>query len=605
MRILAAAVAIVATLWLPSSAGAGVVAIPSPFGHVCTAQNGVFFCPTASDSQRVPSFDGVPLDVDVTLPAAKPPYPAIVMLHGFPGTKASFEATSSSGSPSSTQTYHYNNVYFAQRGYAVINYSARGFGRSCGDSSSRTAPACNRGWFHFADQRWEAHDTQFLLSTLADEGIVNPGRIGVTGTSYGGGQSMELAFLRDRIRMTSGALIPWKSPGGKSLHISAAWPRWGWSDFLDAAAPNGRFLDYRTPGVNQSIKPIGVPKQSVLNRLYLGGVILGYLAPAGADPTADLGTWKNKFLAGEPYGSYVSGVAKQFIKYKSALSLGTTPAPLLVMNGWTDPIFPVTEALRAYNYLRGHHKKAAVSLQLGDVGHFRAGNALGAYKVFNGQGSAFFDHYLKGQSGQPKAGSVTAMGQGCPKGKVAPGKLTVSSYSKFARGDIHLAATKSKSLGPGPSTDPLGKAFDPVSNGDPCSTVTNGLPKDSLVLSLKSPGFTLAGATTISATIGNNKKFGQIDARLWDVTKSGRRLIDIGTYRLKPGQKGQVTFQLFGNEYTFAKKDKLQLELVGHDAPMFLRDPSFKVSVSNVTADIPTRDKPSAARGILPPPSLH
>ena len=42
---------------------------PNPFGHACAPQNGVLFCPTATDAQRVPSFDGVPLDVDVTLPA--------------------------------------------------------------------------------------------------------------------------------------------------------------------------------------------------------------------------------------------------------------------------------------------------------------------------------------------------------------------------------------------------------------------------------------------------------------------------------------------------------------------------------------------------------
>ena len=61
--------------------------------------------------------------------------PLILMLHGFPGSKTSFESTSPAGKPKDTQTYHWNNVYFAQRGYAVINYTARGFGRSCGGCS--------------------------------------------------------------------------------------------------------------------------------------------------------------------------------------------------------------------------------------------------------------------------------------------------------------------------------------------------------------------------------------------------------------------------------------------------------------------------------------
>src|ERR1700735_598389 len=39
------------------------------FGHACKFPDWVRFCPTEGLSQRVPSFDGVPLDVDVTLPA--------------------------------------------------------------------------------------------------------------------------------------------------------------------------------------------------------------------------------------------------------------------------------------------------------------------------------------------------------------------------------------------------------------------------------------------------------------------------------------------------------------------------------------------------------
>jgi hypothetical protein len=39
---------------------------PLPFGHACAPREGMLFCPTATDAERVPSFDGVPLDVDVT-----------------------------------------------------------------------------------------------------------------------------------------------------------------------------------------------------------------------------------------------------------------------------------------------------------------------------------------------------------------------------------------------------------------------------------------------------------------------------------------------------------------------------------------------------------
>src|SRR5436305_4186908 len=181
----------------PALAAAG----PVPFGHACSATQGVRFCP-GSVRARVPSFDGVPLDADVTLPATgNGPFTTIVMLHGWGGDKTAFES-SSGPNGDGNETYHYNNVYFAQQGYAVLNYSARGWGDSCGSASSRAAdPAgCAQGWLHLADQRYEAHDTQYLLGLLVDEGITNPGAIGVTGSSYGGGQSIELAFLRNRVR---------------------------------------------------------------------------------------------------------------------------------------------------------------------------------------------------------------------------------------------------------------------------------------------------------------------------------------------------------------------------------------------------------------------
>ncbi len=117
---------LVATLGFAADAFA---APPEPFGHSCEAQNGVLFCPTTSRAERVPTFDGVPLDVDVTLPAqGNGPFPTIVMLHGWGGSKTAFESTSPAGG--------YNNNFFARQGYAVVNYTARGWGDSCGGAAA-------------------------------------------------------------------------------------------------------------------------------------------------------------------------------------------------------------------------------------------------------------------------------------------------------------------------------------------------------------------------------------------------------------------------------------------------------------------------------------
>ena len=57
-----------------------------------------------------------------------------------------------------------------------------------------------------------------------DEGVADPNRIGATGESDGGGVSLELETLKDRVMSTSGALSPWTSPAGTALHIAAAAP---------------------------------------------------------------------------------------------------------------------------------------------------------------------------------------------------------------------------------------------------------------------------------------------------------------------------------------------------------------------------------------------
>src|SRR3954447_24398817 len=118
---------------LPATADAAV----TPFGHECTVKNNVRFCPTSDLASRPLSFDGTPIDVDVTLPAeGNGPFPTILLLHGLGGTKTSFEALN--GDDAS-----YSSWFFAQHGYAVVTPTARGFGNSCGKSEGPGDSACS------------------------------------------------------------------------------------------------------------------------------------------------------------------------------------------------------------------------------------------------------------------------------------------------------------------------------------------------------------------------------------------------------------------------------------------------------------------------------
>ena len=573
----------VLALALPAAAQAA-----DPFGHPCTAQNGVRFCPTSDDAQRVPSWDGVPLDVDVTLPpAGEGPFPAIVMMHGWGGNKSSFESATPEGNGGAN--YHYNNTYFAQQGYVVLTPSARGFGRSCGAIDSRTSPGCDQGWVRLADQRYEVRDVQHLLGLLVDQGIVMPNRIGATGISYGGIQSLSLATLRDNIRLPNGSRQRWRSPKGTDLKIAAAFPRWGASDLTYSLEPNGRFLDFGDYHVGQSIEPGGVQKQSYVSVLYASGNAFGFYAPPGAPFNADITGWKALTDRGEPETPEVLRVGRELTRYHSMAGVPAEPAPLLVQNGWTDDLFPAPEALRVWRILR-RIKTARVAFQFGDFGHPRGANKAAVDQALNTQGAKFFAAHLKGAGKGPRRGSVTAYTQTCPADAPAGGPFRARSWDKLHPGTVRFRASATQKVTSSGGDPEIAKAIDPIGGEKPCEPLSAARAPGTAIASRKvAKPYTLLGLPTVRAQIKTKGRGGMIAARLWDVSGGTQTLVSRGIYRLRDNQKGKVVFQLFGNGWRFARGHTAKLELVGSDAP-FVRASnfSFSVKVSKLSVDLPT-----------------
>jgi len=540
----------------------------------------------------------VPLDVDVTLPpeAIQPPYPTIAMLHGYGGEKSDFESADPNGDGSTT--YHYNNAYFANQGYAVLNYTARGFGHSCGGgpTADHSGP-CGQGYIRLADTRYEARDTQHLLGLLVDEGIAEPASLGVTGISYGGGQSLELAYLRDRIRKPDGSFAPWTSPQGVPLSIAAAWPRWPWSDLVDSLLPNGRFLDTQVAPPGQSLNPVGIPIASYVAGLYATGKLSGYYCGDAlaslpcTNKDADLTGSFALVNAGEPPSAEAKARLAEIYAHHQAYGLSGTPAPLLIENGWTDDLFPPEQAIRVYNQVGG---SSPVSLQFGDLGHSRGSNKPTVNQPFNDQGAAFFDRYLRDVPGGPVPGSVTAYTQTCPAGAPDGGPYTAPSYSQLHTGTVSFGSAGTQLvLATG---DPLTSVqFDPIAGtSDACKSISSpplGLGTATYSHTTAS-GFTMLGLPTVTASVRTLGDFGELNSMLFDVAPDGsRRLVSRGAYRLSSNQTGRISFQLHGNGYAFAPGHTARLVLLGSDAP-YLRpsnNVAFTVQISQLSVSLPTR----------------
>jgi dienelactone hydrolase len=593
---------LVALIVAGSLASAANAAAPEPFGHPCTAQNEVRFCPTANSAQRVPTFDGIPLDVDVTLPAqGNGPFPTIVMLHGWGGNKGAFESANPNGDGSNT--YHYNNTYYAQHGYAVVNYSARGWGNSCGGGPGGDhSGACGKGYVHLADTRYEARDTQFLLGKLVDQGITKPNAIGVTGISYGGGQSMELAFLNDKIRKPDGDLVRWRSAAGTPLHIAAAYPRWPWSDLVDALLPNGRFLDNGIAPQGQSMNPIGIPIQSYISGLFALGNVAGYYcgtAPASTpcmDRDANLPMSFAQIQAGQPLSADAKATLKSTYENHGAYALRfvpghSRPAPLLIENGFTDDLFPPSQALRPYNYLRSAYHDFPVSLQFGDLGHSRGSNKAATNEQLNGQAARFFAARLLNYGSGPAPGSVTAFTQTCPKTKPDGGPYKAQNWKDLTRPGVTFGSIRPKSFTSAGGDPDVAKEFDPIAGtSDACKTIAeNQEPNTANYRHRFSTPMTMMGLPTVHAQVDTSGKFGQIDARLWDIAPDGQqRLISRGVYSLRNNQSGSIAFQLHGNGWRFDKGDVAELQLLGRDAPYYQAgNQPVTVTVSDLRVGLP------------------
>ncbi|MCE6994046.1 alpha/beta fold hydrolase [Saccharothrix sp. S26] len=135
-----------------------------------STREAVIDVPESPDSDRT-----VQIDTTLYLPE-RTPAPAILLPHGFGGSKASVASQATE---------------LAQRGFVVLAYSARGFGRSTGQIALNSLDH-------------EVRDAQKLLDWLAtrEEVLTDGGgdpKVGVTGGSYGGALALSLAGVDPRV----------------------------------------------------------------------------------------------------------------------------------------------------------------------------------------------------------------------------------------------------------------------------------------------------------------------------------------------------------------------------------------------------------------------
>ncbi len=621
-KLFALSAVVVGLLVVPSVASA---TISSVFGTVtCTTQPsgataGQRWCGNAANT-TVPSFDGTPIDVAVGIPAESGPdnnYPVVGIYHGWGGSKIT---------PSSATAQRW-----LTKGYAVFSITDRGWGSSCGKPSSPAntlkPPPCERGYIHLLSRRYEVRDAQTLLGKLADEGVINPQQIGATGGSYGGGMSLELGSLKDRVELENGSLIPWESPGGKPLKIAATAPEFPWSDIAQALQPNGSTLDYVADAPYNGIlgdHRFGIEKDSWNAGLFLTGASSGYYAPTSAnDPEANIQNWHTFNNTGGPYdGQALAIQQEQQLPIHSAYytNMSEPPSPALMENGWNDDLFPVDETVKYYNKVRATYPNQAMQLFYFDLGHNpRSATTLSTSDAtkFQAAQNAWFAYYVKGEGSEPAEahGGVTAITSFCPQSAGGSGtEFKAPNWASLAPGEIRFNSPAEQTVqAPGTAT------ANPFVSGTVCTTqpdANNASAAEYKSNEAPTGGYTLAGSTTVIAEISTPAANDQLIARLYDENIAGgtEQLIGRQTYRpLNPGGGfSKQIFQLHPQAWKVEPGHAVKLELMVADStsctgllpPCYARPSSspHSIQVKNLEMRIPTTDAPGSAGGMVQSP---
>ncbi|KUO13790.1 alpha/beta fold hydrolase [Streptomyces sp. DSM 15324] len=142
--------------------------------------------PAVHHSDQVMSVDGVRLDTSYFTSGASGRRPAVLLGHGFGGTKDDVRQQAED---------------LARAGYAVLTWSARGFGKSTGKIGLN-------------DPKGEVADVSKLIDWLAGRPEVEldkkgDPRVGVAGASYGGAISLLAAGYDDRVDAIAPSITYW------------------------------------------------------------------------------------------------------------------------------------------------------------------------------------------------------------------------------------------------------------------------------------------------------------------------------------------------------------------------------------------------------------
>ncbi len=486
----------------------------------------------ATQDATVPSgtgADAVELDTTVYVPSsatADDPVPAVVLAHGFGGSKDSVADDA---------------LDLAGRGYVVLTYSARGFGESTGQIG-------------LDDPDYEVADLSTLLDVLAERDDVlldAPGdpRVGVAGASYGGALSLLGAAYDDR--------------------IDAIAPQITWNSLTTALFPSqAGTVEADTVGATPSTGDAGVFKR-LWSGLFFGAgsvptgdgllaSITGGSSSAGADavPGIDPSTLDSAaveqaltcgrfradvcaaYQSAAASGTLTPDIAAILDRSSPAAVLDRITAPTLLVQGTQDSLFGLGQADANARGISANGTPVKVVWY--DGGHDESASA-GTTADLRDLVAGWFDFHLRGQGPDPGTGFSFPVptGVGAAVGSVQGGSQTeeaaaypgIGGAEPAERVDVPLSGTVFPVVTP-PGGNPA--AITTVPGLGAVTAALGGttveIPGQFAAFDSQplGTGIDVVGASTVTLAVSSPTGTATLFAKLYDVSADGSQTLPSG-----------------------------------------------------------------------------
>ncbi|MFH8679850.1 alpha/beta fold hydrolase [Streptomyces lydicus] len=484
--------------------------------------------------------------------------PAVLLGHGFGGSKADLRGQAEE---------------LARSGYAVLTWSARGFGRSTGKIGLN-------------DPNGEVADVRRLIDWLARRPEVQldkPGdpRVGVAGASYGGAISL-LAAGHDR-------------------RVDAVAPQITYWNLADALFPHGVFKKLWA-GIFFTTGSAGAPTGSARAPAGSGGC--GKFEPALCR------MYERVAVSGRP-----DAAARRLLAERSPSAVGDRiKVPTLIMQGQTDSLFPLENADAIQRAVRRNGAPV-------DVDWIAGGHDGGDRETARLQArtKAWFDRYLKGDQGADTGPAFRVSRSGGLDSTDGTVRLRGASADRYPGLDgdprqVRLAGRTQTFRNPAGAGPPAISAVPGVGAlGNFASLGAGGL-------SLDFPGqfarfesaplassVRLTGSPSATVRVRSGAPDAVFFAKLYDVAPDGRRQVLpsqlVTPYRVEGAHDGRtVTLRLPAVDHDFVAGHRLRLVLsatdLGYASPA--APTTYTVSLKGGALSVPTAPGVRSAAAPLP-----